>query len=1274
MWWTADPHTRVQIPLRPLNLGGDPAVETKLIRRQFILFFIFCILVIPSSSIVFSEETPSTIFINEIMYHPIQSDAYNEWIELYNPTPNPINLNGWTIEDEDEQDILGPDTNHGNGSTILSAHGYALITDHGTQVYNNFIVPSETLKLYVDDSTICGYGLNNEQEKIILKTTEGTIVYMVEWGENYDDVPGLPAQTVNQGNSLSRYPDMDTNNSLLDFTYGIIPTIGAQNNVDLDFEFYPQFLPKIYDHDDYSTTFSVKITIKNVTAQNQYHLKTYDLGDLNTSNPATQTWSDIAWKYSDNYSTTIITDGLGCWSDWQHLRFSKDYEQYKNHIQNQSTAYLKFKIKQSNLTYEIIKRISLLDMDRSTTGGTPGGCAIGRAEKNDRYLENKPLIIKNSDGSIIGISTTENNQRDEGYISLPGYYKVSCPTGSEYTLNTYETNGTLSLLLPNLEVRQGCYKVHFEQTQTQYAIRKNQTLTIPLFIKNSGDLSDTFDIAINQTTPKWDTTLDQPMVTLSTEELALVNIHITPNQQSQNTTITVSATSQHDPGVTNHIILSIKLLGPDLIVKNITCYDTFDHKTTIFGEGENIRIKTQIKNQGNENTTNVTINFYYDIKDEAHLIGQKFYETITKYNKYPSVDWDTKNMLPGSHSIFVVVDPENTIEETQESNNENQTTIQLNTTIPDGAYTSLSITEVYYRTHPHYHNEFITLYNPTTTTMNISNWYLTTDPWKNPEDQTKILFPEGTEIKPNETITITQNAQKYITETGKKPDYEYENNSLGTIPDMTKDGTITLSNTGEIVALKDRYNHTIDLIAYGDISHQTTEGWEGPPCISSGDGVILKRNIINGIPKDSNSSEDWIHPRIYGIGQSDFPTQSYTFSGMVQPFVSPDNSYETINRELRKANQSIYLNIYEFTSPFLGDELVAALKRNVSVFMFVEGGLVGGIDDREKWVLQRIVTHGGNIRFIMNKQDDGIYKRYRFDHAKYLIIDNKTVIVESCNWAKTGIPKNPSFGNREWGIIIHNIDIAAYFYQVFRDDWNPTRLDSIAFDEMHFTIPEDFFIDKNSDSGAYKPIFSSQQITGNFTITPVFSPDNSETEINRLIETATTSIYIEQLYIYKNWDEHISPFVEKLVNKSEQGVDIKVILNYNPSYDSTNDELNETKNFLEENGIKVKLLYTNWSYFENVHNKGMIVDNTTTLISSINWNQNSVTENREAGVIIENKDVAITYAAVFLYDWSLQQPEQKPPSVDYKNLILIALIIIFTIIFIALDWRKRKWT
>jgi phosphatidylserine/phosphatidylglycerophosphate/cardiolipin synthase-like enzyme len=151
-----------------------------------------------------------------------------------------------------------------------------------------------------------------------------------------------------------------------------------------------------------------------------------------------------------------------------------------------------------------------------------------------------------------------------------------------------------------------------------------------------------------------------------------------------------------------------------------------------------------------------------------------------------------------------------------------------------------------------------------------------------------------------------------------------------------------------------------------------------------------------------------------------------------------------------------------------------------------------------------------------------------------------------------------------------------------------------------------------------------------------------------------------------------------LIEKAKEGLDIKVILNYNPAYGPSNTKQNLTKAILTRNGIKVRYIYTNWSIFTNVHNKGMIIDNSSVLISSINWNENSLQYNREAGVIVQNPEVAKYFSDVFFHDWKLNSSSyaiNQSFSLDiYANQIIIVVVYAFTFALIIRDWRKRQWT
>ena len=802
-----------------------------------LLIYILSSLIVVSTNQPLHASPTQSLLINEVMYCPLENDNTNEWIELYNPSSHSIDVTGWTIADEKETDVIQGDETNGDGSTSIPPGGYAILTDKGTTLYEYITVPDNVIRLSVDDSTLCGYGLNNQKEKLLLLDPTETCVDALEWGQDYDDVPGSPAMLVKKGCSTGRWNGTDSDDSSVDF--------------------------------------------------------------FECKNP------------------------------------------------------------------------------------TPG-----------------------------------------------------------------------------------------------------------------------------------------------------------------------------DPNV-------------------------------------------------------------FDQKPEGH-------------------------------------EPENTVEYTPGC---------------------ILIIELYYHAHTNLQNEFVRLYNPTNTTIDLSGWYLTDEPWREPEDQPKLIFPQNTYILPNTSCCITQNATAFQIETTTLPDFEYTVDSHSEVPQLLTYRTFVFSNTGGLVGLYTPSYQQIDLIIFGETNFYTPD-WEGQNIPSSGQGVILKRNKVNGTYIDTNASQDWEHPRIYQIGQSEFPVQHFYSTAEITTFVSPDNSYQAIINELRNASVSIDINMYEFTNPFLYAELVDALERHVTIRVFMEGSPIGGIDQNEQYILSSLASKGGLIRCIVSDQAHRVNARYQFNHAKYIIIDNRTLIVESCNWAKTGVPKNPSYGNREWGIIIHDAEVATYFSQVFSEDWNPERLDSYPFEVMNMTAPAGLTLNYNSPSGSYDPLFSTHTFRTSSNITPVFSPDTSEQIILDAIDSATSTIYIQQLYVYSDWGQNPSPFVQHLINKSHQGIVVKLLLDYNPSYEKTTAILNETKQYLEQSGAEVKFISTEWSPFTTLHNKGMIIDNKTVLISSINWNEQSVRKNREAGILIENTEIATYYTAVFLADWDCELKQTSSGDAlwaDYKYLVFIAFVFSITFVLLLRDWRKRKW-
>jgi phosphatidylserine/phosphatidylglycerophosphate/cardiolipin synthase-like enzyme len=149
--------------------------------------------------------------------------------------------------------------------------------------------------------------------------------------------------------------------------------------------------------------------------------------------------------------------------------------------------------------------------------------------------------------------------------------------------------------------------------------------------------------------------------------------------------------------------------------------------------------------------------------------------------------------------------------------------------------------------------------------------------------------------------------------------------------------------------------------------------------------------------------------------------------------------------------------------------------------------------------------------------------------------------------------------------------------------------------------------------------------------------------------------------------------LEELLEAKERGVKIKVLLNFNPDYSrwgmDTNDQNQATVDFLLENGIEARLLYTNSTPLTNLHNKAMIVDSEKVLLSSINFNANGLLKNREVGVIIQNGEVSIYFEQVFNYDWGIASG--KVGNSLFVKVVAIGIAFLLAGGLIYRNWRKK---
>ena len=153
------------------------------------------LLLIVVSTIGITFPVSAEVVINEILYHAADSEL--EFIELYNPGGESIDLSRWSVKDDiDSHRFAFP------SGTVISSEGYLVITNDAVQFRT----------AYSFDADLSGlpFNLSNAGDTVRLFDSSGTLV---EW-IRYDDRAPWPESADGSGISLERrHPLLPANES-----------------------------------------------------------------------------------------------------------------------------------------------------------------------------------------------------------------------------------------------------------------------------------------------------------------------------------------------------------------------------------------------------------------------------------------------------------------------------------------------------------------------------------------------------------------------------------------------------------------------------------------------------------------------------------------------------------------------------------------------------------------------------------------------------------------------------------------------------------------------------------------------------------------------------------------------------------------------------------------------------------------------------------------------------------------------------------------------------
>jgi phosphatidylserine/phosphatidylglycerophosphate/cardiolipin synthase-like enzyme len=379
------------------------------------------------------------------------------------------------------------------------------------------------------------------------------------------------------------------------------------------------------------------------------------------------------------------------------------------------------------------------------------------------------------------------------------------------------------------------------------------------------------------------------------------------------------------------------------------------------------------------------------------------------------------------------------------------------------------------------------------------------------------------------------------------------------------------------------------------------------------DGELVDSLQYESAPEGSvyNATAGW-EP----LGATDRPVVT-AGPGTVEAFVLPDESDRAVEF-LDTATDRILLAGYTLTSQRVVESLVMAMERGVAVEVLVDGAPVGGMTGEMATALSELDRAGVTVRVLAGERT-----RYRYHHPKYAVVDDRALVTTE-NWKPAG---TGGAGSRGWAVITDQQPIVEGLVETYRADMD--WVDTIPWSDHDPTL-----VQEDGSNGNYSQAFEARAVAVERTRLLV-TPDNAGREIRELLNTAQKSIDIKQVSI----GDQSFPFLQAVLDAAARGVEVRILLSSAWYVEEENRQLAAWLTDQAEAAdlpLSVRLADPDGA-FEKIHAKGIVVDGEHALVGSINWNDNSVQNNREVALLLDGEPAAGYFRSVFEADWERER-------------------------------------
>ncbi len=552
--------------------------------------------------------------------------------------------------------------------------------------------------------------------------------------------------------------------------------------------------------------------------------------------------------------------------------------------------------------------------------------------------------------------------------------------------------------------------------------------------------------------------------------------------------------------------------------------------------------------------------------------------------------------------------------------------------------------------------EMVAIANRGAYPVNLKGWCID----DKPVSTSRACFPDGAQIAGGQTLWLAEKADGFYPLWGF--DADWASASITRAVSLLTGSWPGFTDDGEAVYLLDAGGVLLDALVYG--KGVAEGGWQGnavphPYAGYENRGQVLYRKLdeSTGLPvPDTDRASDWAQDpndpydgrklRYPGwdLETLFFPVEVAATSNVTLA-VAPDGMLNFVLEAVSAAQHSLIIEGYTLSSVPLYEAIDARIRAGVLVTILLESAPAGGLSNGARWAMQQLHQPPTSTVYLMGSSTG----RYRFQHAKFIVIDNRTALLSTDNFGENSMPSdlltNGTMGHRGFVLRTDSTAVIARLNEIFRVDCDPARHTDVFPYSATYAPPVGFIPIPPVDWTTYTVAFSPTLVTTASHLTLLHAPEHTlrgqDTLIGLLNGTLTGSIDVMQMNEPLVWSSDAgemgrNPRIAALIAAAQRGVSVRLLLD--AYYDDPQASNGNTATCLYLKGLQLPTLQCRLANVTGlgIHAKIFLVDAGAWVhLGSINGSETSNKANREAALQFASPGGYAYLRAVFDHDWGL---------------------------------------